>query len=479
MSDTSSSVADILASLGITAIAGDIVLGGVRPFSTSVDVAVALQNLMVIDVGSTSQTTATATLQTANTALSMASGIQGSVSTSDGGRTITFAGTLDQINADLAQLSYLSAAAVNDTVTLSVTDGAGNTKSASFAVSVLPTTSDPGAPTTGSYVQATASGQNATLSGGNQIYTADNKTDIVVASGVSSSVTGGAAGSSLTLVQDGGSYDFTNKSGSTLLVANEAPGTIHGGAAGSRLVAFLQDQPTTYIGGSGNDELIGGAGNMTVMGGAGGSLTVFGGAGTMQFQGGSHDLETVVGGSGRETIHAAASGGDYFGGSGGSQMFATGTGNFLIGAVNGDVLTASSFGGDGMVAGAGNETLNGAGSTWENVLFAGSGSDTVMLGHGADSFVGGSGTATVQIGSGHAALFVGSGAERFSFQAGRTGGSDVISHFRVGTDHLQLSGGLAVAGSSSGGGMTSIRLTDGTQIHLAGVSGVPQASLFG
>ena len=160
-------------------------------------------------------------------------------------------------------------------------------------------------------------------------------------------------------------------------------------------------------------------------------------------------------------------------------MFATGAGSFLIGDVSGDVLTASSFGGDGLVAGGGNETLNGAGSTWENVLFGGSGNDTVMLGHGADSFVGGSGAATVAIGSGNADLFAGSGAELFSFQAGRTGGSDVISGFRVGADHLRLSGGLAVARSSSARGMTSIRLTDGTQIHLAGISGVPQASLFG
>ncbi len=479
MSGTSPSVADILGNLGITGFAGEIVLGGVRPLSTSVGVAVPLQNLMVIDTGAISATTATATLHTTSTALTIGSGLQGSVSTSDGGKTIIFAGTLDQINADLTRLSYLSEAAGNDTVTLSVTDDAGNTKSASFAVSVLPTTNNAGAPTTGGYVQPTSSGQNATLSGGNQIYTADNKTDIVVASNVSSSVTGGASGSTLTLVQQGGSYDFTNKAGSTMVVADSAPGTIEGGTAGSRLVAFLQDQPTTYVGGYGNDELIGGSGKMTVMGGQGGSLTVFGGAGALTFQGGAHDAETVVGGTGAETIHAAATGGDYFGGSGGSQMFATGAGSFLIGDVGGDVLTASAFGGDGMVAGAGNETLNGAGSSWENVLFGGSGSDTVMLGHGADSFIGGSGAATVQIGSGNAALFVGSGAELFSFQAGHTGGSDVISGFRVGTDHLRLSGGLAVAGSSSGGGMTSIRLTDGTQIHLAGVSGAPQASLFG
>jgi Ca2+-binding RTX toxin-like protein len=170
-------------------------------------------------------------------------------------------------------------------------------------------------------------------------------------------------------------------------------------------------------------------------------------------------------------------------------MFATGAGSFLIGDVSGDVLTASAFGGDGLVAGAGNETLNGGSSRWENVMFGGSGSDTVMLGAGQDTYVGGSGSATIQMGSGSAALFAGTGAEVFDFTASLTDpnsslgtgvpGSNFIGGFRVGIDRLDLAGGLAVTSYASGPGMTSLKLSDGTQIHLAGVSGVPQASLFG
>ncbi len=482
-SSISPTVDDILNGLGITTFAGDVVLGGIRSISTSVGVAAPIETLMVIDTGATGETTATVTLTTGNNPLTVGlAGRQGVVGGSVDGLTVTFSGTLDQVNADLRLLSYVSGSAGNDSVTLSVTDAAGNSKSGSFSVAVLPSAATPGAPTSANYVQPTDIGQDATLSGGNQIYTADDGTDTVTATDTASSVTGGGASSTVTLLQNGGSYDFTNKAGSATVVANSAPGTISGGAAGSTLVAFLQDQPTSYVGGLGHDELIGGGGNMTVTGGGGGSLTVFGGTGTLDFRGG-HGHETVVGGAGAETIQAAASGGTYFGGAGGSQMTAVGAGSFLIGAVDGDVLAASGFGGDGLVAGAGNETLNGAGSTWQNVLFGGTGRDQVMLGAGRDTFVGGSGTVTVQMGTGSAALFTGSGAELFSFDAAHTGGatpgSDMIVGFRDGIDHLRLAAGLSVTHYASAGGMTSLVLTNGTEVHLAGVSGALQGSLFG
>jgi Ca2+-binding RTX toxin-like protein len=480
----SPTVADILAGLGITTLAGDIVIGGVRSLSTTVGVAIPIQTLMVIDTGATQATTATATLTTSANPLTIKSGVQGSVEISPDGRTVTFSGTLSEINADLGLLSYASASACSDSVTLDVTDQAGNSQSGSFGINVLPGPVSAGAPTSASYVQPTSNGQNATLSGANQVYTADNKTDIVAATGTASTVTGGGAGSSLTLVQNGGSYDFTNKAGSALLVANAAPGTITGGGAGSRLVAFLNNQPATYLGNLGNDELIGGSGGMTVNAGGGGSLVVFGGAGSLQFQGGRNDAETVVGGAGAETIYGAASGGAYYAGSGGSQIFATGAGTFLVGAVNGDVLTSSALGGDMLVAGAGNETLNGSASAGVNILYGGTGSDTVMLGAGNDTYVGGTGTATIQMGSGSAAIFAGAGAMLLRFDASNTSGasgpgSDIVGGFRVGIDHLSLSGGLSVAGYDSGGSTTSLTLNNGTRIDLVGVSGATQTTLFG
>ena len=483
-SSTSPTVAEIIAGLGLTTLTGEIVIESPKALSTTVNVAAPIQNLLVLDTGATGGTTATATLATQMNKLVVASGVQGSETTAGGGKTITFSGTIDQVGADLKLLSYVSAAAGNDTINLTFTDSGGNTKSANFAVSVLPSLNDPGTPTSAPYVQPTAQGQNASLSGNNQIYVADNKIDAVIATNTATSVTGGGTGSVLTLVQNGGSYDYSNKAGAATVVANAAPGTITGGAAGSTLVAFLQDQPTVYFGGLGNDELIGGKGDMTVNGGAGGNLTVFGGSGKLDFVGGHNDRETVVGGTGAATIHAAARGGDYFGGTGGSQMFAIGAGSFLIGNVSGDVLTASAYGGDGLVAGAGNETLNGAGSLYENVLFGGSGADTVMLGHGADTFVGGAGADSIAMGSGSAAVFAGTGAMLLQFDASARSpsgapASDYVGGFRVGIDHLRLSGGLGVASATSAGGSTALALTDGTRIQLAGVGAVPEASLFG
>ena len=484
MSSTSLTADQIIASLGITSLPGEIVIPQPSPISTTTGVAATIKNLLVIDTGAIGGSAVSATVTSQNSPLVVTGTVRGSEKIAFGGKSVTFTGTLDEINADLKLLSYVSSAAGNDTIKLSFADSGGNGKTISFAASVLPAPGSTSAPTTASYVQPTATGQNATLSGDNQIYVADNKADTVTAKNTPTSVTGGGAGSTLTLVQEGGSYAYTNKAGAATVVANAAPGTITGGVAGSTLVAFLQNQTTNYIGGQGNDELIGGSGNMTVVGGSGGNLTVFGGSGTLTFVGGHDDHETVVGGVGAETIHAAATGGDYFGGTGGSKMFATGSGTFLIGDVNGDVMTASNFGGDGLIAGAGNETLNGGGSRYENVLFGGSGQDMVMLGHGDDTYVGGAGAATIQMGSGSAALFAGDGAMLLTFAAGLTSGgaapaNDYVGGFRVGVDHLRLSGGLAVAGNQQMGGATLLKLTDGTQIQLGGVSDVPQASLFG
>ena len=471
MSDSSSpTVAEILAGLGLTGLPGQIVIPPVGAVSTTVGVSAAIQNLLVIDTGSVADTTGTVTVTTENHPLVVAGGVQGSLVSSDGGLDLSFSGTIDQLNADLGLLSYASGAAGNDSISVTFTDNSDNSKSITIPVSVLPSSKISGTPTTGIYVVATSNGQNATLSGGNQIYVADSGADIVTASYTTTSVTGSSGGGTLTLLQNGGTYSYTNQAGSAVIVANAAPGTIHGGLAGSRLVAFLQSQPTVYTGGQGDDELIGGSGGMTVNGGSGGTLTVFGGSGSLDFVGGHNDAETVVGGAGAETIHAAATGGDYFGGLGGSRLFATGARTFLIGNVGGDVLTASAFGGDGLVAGSGNETLNGGGSTWENVYFGGSGQDMVVLGHGADTFVGGSGADTVQVGSGAAAIFAGSGAMLLEFNAGQTTGSNGPG---------RLGGGLTVAAYSSGGGATALTLSDGSQIHLAGVSKASEASLLG
>ncbi|WP_428375349.1 hypothetical protein [Lichenicoccus sp.] len=453
-----------------------IILAGLRPVNISVGLPQVFDTVFVIDVAEPGSSPATATLTTTANALIIPAGTVGSIS--QAGYTTTIHGTAAEITADIDRIAYSSNFAVSDSVTLTFTDAADHSASAGFAVDVTATNTAPGTATVAPYVRATAVGQVATLTGSNQIYTASAGTDTVTAMQSGSTINGGGAGSVLTLFADGTSFGFTNHGGHALVVQNAGSGTIGGGAAGSSLVAFLDGGPVLYKGDAGQDMLIGGAGASTVDGGQAGALTVFGGSGTMVLNGG-HDAETVVGGSGAETIQAAASGGAYFGGSGGSQMTATGAGTFLIGAVGGDVLTSSALGGDGLVAGAGNETLNGGGSQYQNLLFAGAGRDQIMLGRGADTLVGGSGTAMVAMGAGSAAIYVGSGQETFAFTNGVSAQAyDLISGFKVGTDHLQLSAGLGVVGYASSGSTTAIALNDGTHVTLLGVAGATEATLF-
>ncbi len=301
-------------------------------------------------------------------------------------------------------------------------------------------------------------------------FAAGSGTSIVVSQTAQASVTGAAAASSsMTLFANSGAVHYANGGGTAIVVENGA-GTMNlaGGIAGSVLVAFTGAAATRYTGGAGADEIIAGSGALDVTGGSAGSMMVFGGTGSLNFTGGA-ESDIVVGGAGAATVHAGRGG--VFAGAGGSMLFASGTGTFLAGAVDGDQMSASALGGDMMVAGAGNETLEGTLSAAGNLMFGGTGADQVGLGLGADTFVGGSGGASVQMGSGDAQLYLGTGAaQTLSFTAGRTGGSDTVTGFRVGTDHLRLAGYANGPSVAARGSATTIGLADGTSIVLEWVS---------
>jgi len=301
-------------------------------------------------------------------------------------------------------------------------------------------------------------------------FAAGSGTSIVVSQTAQASVTGAAAASSsMTLFANSGAVHYANGGGTAIVVENGA-GTMNlaGGVAGSVLVAFTGAAATRYTGGAGADEIIAGSGALDVTGGSAGSMMVFGGTGSLDFTGGA-ESDIVVGDAGGATVHAGRGG--VFAGAGGSMLFASGTGTFMAGAVDGDQMSASALGGDMMVAGAGNETLEGTLSATGNLMFGGTGADQVGLGLGADTFVGGSGGASVQMGSGDAQLYLGTGAaQTLSFTAGRTGGSDTVTGFRVGTDHLRLAGYADGPSVAARGSATTIGLADGTSIVLEGVS---------
>ena len=121
-----------------------------------------------------------------------------------------------------------------------------------------------------------------------------------------------------------------------------------------------------------------------------------------------------------------------------------------------------------LAAASGNETLNAAGSAGNDTLYGGSGADVVSLGSGADIFLAGSGTAGITAGSGSA---------MFDFVSG-AGGSVTISGFDAGKDQIGLFGygsdaaANALQSASVSGSNTLIKLSDGTQITLVGVTGL-------
>ncbi len=298
-------------------------------------------------------------------------------------------------------------------------------------------------------------------------FTGTGGLNFVTAQGAAT-VTGAASGGvdvfahgGLTFIGGDGSAVLVNQGGSAMAIA--------GGGAASSMTAFAGAGDVSYSGGAGADEIINGTGDFSGTGGHAGSLVLFGGSGTLRFSGGG-ETDTIVDGSGAATI-AAGVGAAFAGTAGGSVLSALGAGTFLAGNAGGDRLTASAAGGDIMAAGSGNETLAGAGSAEIDIDFGGSGADQVLLGRGNDSFVGGTGAATVQAGSGNAVLYLGSGGpSTLDFAAGLTGGADTVSGFRVGTDHLHLSGYAGDATMQAAGTGTVLGLSDGTRIVLLGVS---------
>lgn len=455
-------------------VAGTITVSIPATLSAQSGSPLAISGLSVADTGAGTSTTVTATITDTLGQLGLRRGPwTDDASLSSNGHTLTLTGGLDQVNQGLGALAYEASTSGTDAISVSIADSVGNLGigTSSVAVSSAGTTSTAG--TTG-----TASG-SIVLDSTQTTYTATTGISTVLAEGDVASVVGGAQGSTVVLYARSGTVDYQNAGGAGIVVDQGSTAlTLEGGSAGSSLLAFARDASTSYTGGAGSDEIIAGSGSLTAQGGTAGSLLLFGGSGTLQFTGGA-ESDTIVGGSGAETIQAGTAGGGVFAGTGGSVLVATGSNTFLAGAVTGDQLTAASSGGDILIAGAGNETLNGLASAAANLLFAGRGADVVQLGGGADTFVGGAGADTVQAGAGDAQIYVGGGAELIEFTAGTiSGGSDVISGFRVGTDHLKLTGYSASPTLTVASGNSVLALSDGTKVTLVGVTAANTTSIL-
>ncbi len=230
-------------------------------------------------------------------------------------------------------------------------------------------------------------------------------------------------------------------------------------AAGHDVLVFGGAGRLTFAVGDGCSTVIGGTGGVSLTGGAG-SVTVFGGGSDNVLAGGAAGDNLLVAGSGIDTLEGIGSGDRLWGNGRAGDLLFAGSGNETLGA--GAAGAATLVGGDASVTFVG----NGGQST----IFAGSGNDTVWTGAGHTVVVAGSGSAVVVFGRGDATVWGGAGTDLYTVINGTAGGTDVIQNFRPGTDRIMLDGyGANAARQQSANGSTTLTLTDGTRIILAGL----------
>jgi Ca2+-binding RTX toxin-like protein len=251
-------------------------------------------------------------------------------------------------------------------------------------------------------------------------------------------------------------------SGSNYFEAGDGDSTLVAGGRGDPV------NPTnaTLIGGTGRDLLVGGPGNNLLRAGSGdstliggtGNATLFGGSGTNLLIGGTSasadDATTgnvlIVGGSGPSTIWAGGGNNTLVGGRGTSQIHG-GRGNNFIAA--GDLTDYTHeyvegggndivWGGSGyntIVCGDGNDTVYGGsgrntvrGGRGNNLIYGGPQGDLLMAGSGNDTIRSTTGNDTLVAGPGEDWLYGGSGDDVFQLPFGVVRGT-VRSHFIGGT----------------------------------------------
>ncbi|MBV9756452.1 MAG: hypothetical protein JO047_05305 [Alphaproteobacteria bacterium] len=290
-------------------------------------------------------------------------------------------------------------------------------------------------------------------------------------------------GSGSNTVLSWGQDSIIGAPGGSALVATFVPGALFWGNSG----------PSTYINFGGKDTFAGGVGGSDTVFAVNSGGLYFGGGSSLEFISGANTANTVVGGSGSNVIWGnTGSNGLYFVGTGSftavgqneSQTIVGGQSSHaadLFGLSGANVNLFSPVNGNELIAGPGNVTLNGAGSSGNDAYFAGAGTGS------ADSIVAGSGNNTLVAGPGSNTLVGGTGANVFEVDKNAAGGGTNFLVNWNSNDKLVLSG--YGAGKHGGlppgthhsvvGGSEVLTLSDGTKITFVGVSHVPNSHIIG
>lgn len=180
-------------------------------------------------------------------------------------------------------------------------------------------------------------------------------------------------------------------------------------------------------------------------------------------------------------------------GTGTVSLLVTGLANRMTYGTNGiDTLNGSNSARDTIDGLNGDDVIYGHGG--DDKLFGQNGVDRLYGGDGADTLDGGRGDDWLEGGRGNDIMTGGLGADMFAIGQNANGvvvntGTDKITDFKVGTDHIRLQTGVALANS---GGIsysdvdadnvvdTVLKLNNGGTVQLLGVGELPSAEvLFG
>lgn len=286
-----------------------------------------------------------------------------------------------------------------------------------------------------------------------------------------------AAPKSVALLVGPGETVATTRPGDTV-VSGSGSGTVFatsgvlafGGPSGSQLTFVSGDSGSTVVGGAGKLVVIGSAKSADAVFGGSGQSEYIGGAGGGIFVGGSGS-DLVYSGSGASTILGGSGGGLYVGARGSTEII-VGAGASTVVAAEGNTVVLTGAADNTVVAGSGNETLVGSGSSGNNIFLAGSGADLIVGGPGKDVFVAGTGSATI----------TGEAGGLYTFLKGQAGGTEVITNFKPGTDHVMLQGygqgavTAALRTAQLSGGSITMALPDGTHVTFQGVTDLSRSS---
>ena len=415
--------------------------------------------------------------------------------------TTTYIGSIDGATLTLTGLSTLTAGEVIYRGGTTILDGALPTAAAPAVVDGG-TLELGGAPQLGNAYITTLAGTSNTLvlnaasaivsSGGNDTVDAGSGAatinggagSLFVLGGSGSLVLNGATGP-VTLFGGTGNTTVYGGAASAVIIGGSAGGQITGGAAGGNILVStgVAGGTTTIQGvgggdrifgssagndvlslGSGRSSVLGGGGNTTINGGATGSV-IFTGAGPTAVTSGSGGQDTIVGGSGGLSVYAAH----------GEAVFGN-TGSLGV--------DGSTTGADSIIGGSGNLGVVGRGGNM--LVVAGTGSSNIQTGNGASlifassgnmTLDGGTGSMQVIAGMGNSTIGEGSGPTTYDVVSGTAGGIEIISGFKVGSDHVDLFGYQPSQVTVLSNGTNSLlQLSDGTKLEFLGVPN-PGASI--